>query len=195
MTAMDSTTGRPFQMLGDKLKALREQKQQTIPEVSGAVEIEAKTLEKIERGEQRPAEDILAVLISYFDIQEEEAMRLWRMAGYEETRTAASGNGAPTTTVELNQPIALNMPMDLRVVYTDMVHVMINDFGVIMNFMQTSGANNQPLAVARIGMSKDHARSVMEILDKSLKQSDKKRVPKMLKPAPKTTKKPDDKAS
>ncbi len=174
---------QPYRLLGENLKSRRQKLNQTVPEVSGAVEIDATTLERIESGEQRPAEEILALLISYFDLQEEDAVSLWHLAGYDERRTASSPSS--TTTFELNQPIAMMMPVDLRVVYTDMVHVTINNFGVVMNFMQTAGQGSQPLAISRIGMSKEHARSVLEILERSLKQSDDANKPKQLhKPSP-----------
>ena len=89
---------------------------------------------------------------------------MWELAGYNKQEDE--------TKVDINQSLAMIMPNDLRVVYTDMVHVMVNDFGVIMNFLQGAGPNNQPLAIARIGMSKEHAQSVLEILSKSLKQSE-----------------------
>lgn len=171
---------QPYQNLGEKLKAVRINQKRTLSEVSGAVEIDNTTLENIERGEQRPAEEILALLISYFEIKDEEATKLWKLAGYDDKSSTSS-------VFELNQPITMVMPMDLRVVYTDMVHVMINNYGVVMNFMQSSGQNNQPLAVSRIGMSKEHARSVLEILSQSLKQADKKDAPKLLKPSTKKT--------
>ncbi len=167
---------KPYRNLGDMLKSFREDKKQSIPEVSGAVEIEVQTLEKIETGEQRPAEEILALLISYFDIREEEATKLWELAGYNDVLDNSS-----QTTYDLNQQVAMVLPMDLRVVYTDMVHVMINDFGVVMNFMQGNGPKNQPLAVARIGMSHEHAKSVMDILAKSLDQAKQNKKPRLLK--------------
>lgn len=170
---MDKRVGKPYRSLGIKLKAFREGKKQTIPEVSGAVEIEAKVLEQIEQGEQRPAEDILALLISYFGVKEDEASKLWELAGYNELSNDSQS-------FDLGQQVAMVMPMDLRVVYTDMVHVMVNDFGVIMNFMQGNGPKNQPLAVARIGMSHEHARSVMDVLGKSLHQAQQKSAPKQL---------------
>ncbi len=174
---------QPYRLLGENLKSRRQKLNQTVPEVSGAVEIDATTLERIESGEQRPAEEILALLISYFDLQEEDAVSLWHLAGYDERRTTTSSSS--TATFELNQPIAMMMPVDLRVVYTDMVHVTINNFGVVMNFMQTAGQGSQPLAISRIGMSKEHARSVLEILERSLKQSDEANKPKLLhKPSP-----------
>lgn len=179
-------TQHPYQKLGDKLKSVRVGLKRSVSEVSGAVEIDDKALEQIERGEQRPAEEILALLISYFDLKDDEASNIWKLAGYDDKSTSSS-------VFELNQPIAMMMPMDLRVVYTDMVHVMINNYGVVMNFMQSSGQKNQPLAVSRIGMSKEHARSVLEILDQSLKQAEKQDAPKLLKPSSKKTDQADNK--
>ena len=173
-------SANPYKALGDKLKAARVLRKRTIAEASGAIELDEATFKKIELGEQRPAEDTLMVLISYLEIKEEDAGAIWDLAGY--------GDKSTQQTFELNQQIPLMMPMDLRVIYTDMVHVMINDFGVVMNFLQGAGQGNQPLAVARIGMSKEHAKSVLEILDKSLKQSEQRKVPKQLKPSAKPTK-------
>ena len=76
------------------------------------------------------------------------------------------------------------LPIDSRIVYTDMLHVMINNYGVVMNFMQSSGVSNQPMAVARVGMSLEHARSVVEILQKTIDQATAPVVSKAL-PAPK----------
>ncbi len=162
---MDGHMGQPYKALGEKLRAARLQRKRTLAEASGAIEVDLDTFKQIEQGKQRPAEDTLMVLISYLDIKEDEASQLWDLAGYHDANQSG-------TTFDLGQPVAMMMPMDLRVVYTDMVHVMINDFGVIMNFMQGAGQGNQPLAVARIGMSKEHAKSVLEILDKSLKQAE-----------------------
>ena len=170
----------PYKALGEKLRAARISRKKTIADASGAIEIDEATFKSIEQGKQRPAEDVLMVLISYLEIAEEEADKLWDLAGYGEANTSQN-------VIDLSQPVAMMMPMDLRVVYTDMVHVMINDFGVIMNFMQNAGPGNQPLAVARIGMSKTHAKSVLEILDKSLKQADQKRPRRQLKPLNKPT--------
>jgi DNA-binding XRE family transcriptional regulator len=186
---MNKDLGNPYQALGAKIKAARLSLKRTIAEASGAIELDEATFKQIERGEQRPAEDTLMVLISYLEIKEEDAAALWELAGYND---AKQGQG---TIFDLGQPVAMMMPMDLRVVYTDMVHVMINDFGVVMNFFQGTGQPGQqgaqPLAVARIGMSKEHAKSVLDILDKSLKQSEKQYDTKMLKPAPQQTDKSD----
>lgn len=175
----------PYLALGQKLKEARLRLKRTVAEASGAIEVNEDTLKKIEQGAKLPAEDTLEVLISYLEFKDEEASQIWSLAGYHEHDY--------NPMFDLPQPITMVIPSDPRVVYTDMVHVMINDFGVVMNFMQGAAPGTQPLAVARIGMSKEHAKSVIEILQKSLQQSeqhsDQRGKPKML-----PSSKPDNKA-
>ncbi len=160
----EKASRRPYRQLGSKLRSVRERQKQSVAEVSGAVEIDNALLEKIELGHERPSEDILMLIISYFDIKEDEAAVLWQLAGYNEE----PGQDEAKTTFELNQPVAMLMPVDLRIVYSDMVHVAVNKFGVVMNFMQSGGKGSQPLAISRIGMSKEHAQSVADLLQQSL---------------------------
>jgi hypothetical protein len=61
-----------------------------------------------------------------------------------------------------------------------MIQVMVNNYGVIINFMQGAGPGSQPMAVSRVGMSKEHARSVLEVLQKTLEQADNPPTPKRL---------------
>jgi transcriptional regulator with XRE-family HTH domain len=164
---------QPFERLGRQLKKMRVNRKESLAEVSGAVEIEADHLSVIEQGKNRPSEDILLLLISHFEIKEEEAEKLWELAGYLPDEP---------TTDDKHQAVVLNAE-DLKIVYTDMVHVSVNDFGVIMNFMQGGGPNSQPLAISRVGMSREHAISVLELLQKTLSAHQKQL------PSPKTSKK------
>lgn len=158
-----------YEPLGIHLKRLRQKRQESLAEVSGAVEIDIETLAKIEQGKSRPSEDILLLLISHFGAREDEATKLWEQAGYEQEKVPATN----MINDDLGQakPMVMVMPTDARIVYTDMVHVMVNNYGVVMNFMQGAGPNNQPLAVARIGMSREHAESVLSVLQQTLEQS------------------------
>lgn len=166
---------QPFKPLGSRLKQLRERLQETLSEVSGAVEIDVDALSSIEQGQNRPSEDILLLLISHFGIKEDEATKLWEMAGYGQSALPVShmvnddfGNSVQTVVV---------MPADTRIAYTDQVHVMVNNYGVIMNFLQTGSPNGQSQVVARLGMSKEHARSVLDVLGKTLTHSEPKALP------------------
>jgi transcriptional regulator with XRE-family HTH domain len=165
----------PFKTLGGQLKRLREKRQESLAEVSGAVEIDPDVLQAFEQGNERPAEDILLLLISHFATKDEVASKLWELAGYdrEELPMQYDGNTANEDLKNGTATMAQNTP----IVYTDMVHVMVNNYGVVMNFMQTAGNGNQPVAISRIGMSREHAQSVLEILQKTLSLSDPKSLP------------------
>jgi hypothetical protein len=171
----------PFEPLGKQLKRMRISRQESLAEVSGAVEIDIDDLQTIEQGVVCPNEDILMLLISHFGIKEDEAEKLWGLAGYDKS-------GLPIVTASNDdqalKPAVIVTPEDLKIVYTDMVHVSVNNFGVIMNFMQGAGPNSPPLAIARVGMSREHAESVVEILQKTLNASKPKELPE-----PKTSKK------
>lgn len=153
-------------MLGVRLKGLREKLRESMAEVSGAVEIEIDMLTDIELGKNRPSEDILLLMISHFAIKDDEATKLWELAGYEQADTGASNMSTDEFGTIKNAVMV--MPVDVRIAYTDMAHVMVNEHGVVMNFMQTNGLNNQPMVISRLGMSREHAKSVLELLQKTL---------------------------
>jgi transcriptional regulator with XRE-family HTH domain len=78
-----SESKTPYKSLGSHLKYVREQSRQSLMEVSGAVEIDQRSLERIEAGIERPAEDILLLLISHFGVADREAVQLWELANYD----------------------------------------------------------------------------------------------------------------
>ena len=166
----------PYRALGLRLRRVREHSQESLAEVSGAVEIELDALTDIEAGKARPSEDILMLLISHFSLKEDEAERMWELAGYEAS-TDGSQLGQSDTGSQAPQQTIMVMPGDVRIVYTDMLHIAVNDYGVVMNFLQGSGPKNPPLAIARVGMSREHAQSVLEVLQKTLAQSTPKQLP------------------
>ncbi len=165
----------PFKSLGGKLKQLREKRQESLAEVSGAVEIDPDVLQAYEQGSDRPAEDILLLLISHFATKDEVATKLWELAGYDREELPMQQAGNTVNEALSNAPVTL--ASSAPIVYTDMVHVMVNNYGVVMNFMQTAGNSQQPMAISRIGMSREHAQSVLEILQKTLSLSDPKTLP------------------
>lgn len=150
----------PFAPLGRSLKSMRVKRQESLAEVSGAVEIEVDHLAVIEQGKNRPSEDILLLLISHFEIKEEAAEKLLELAGY-------NPDVKEVETSDQKQTVMVT-PDDLKIIYTDLVHVSVNNFGVIMNFMQGGAPNSPPLAIARVGMSREHAMSVLDVLQKTL---------------------------
>ena len=168
----------PYQKLGYQLLRLRQKRQESVAEVSGAVEIEPRTLERFEQGFELPSEDILLLLISHFNIRDDEAVQLWELAGYDHSDNR--GTEAPQLT---KQPIVMLMGMDARVMYTNGVSISVDPSGVIMNFTQYTDPTQQSVAVARVGMSREQAEQVLQTLQQVLLRDKYSGGPKSL-PAP-----------
>lgn len=174
---MSTESSQPFGELGQRLKSLREHNQETLEDASGAAEIDPPMLQAYEDGIDRPAEDILHVLLHHFDVSDDVAEELWHLAGYQPFRqdksTAQADDGSFQPT-----PAMFVLPIDGRILYSDMVHVGVNKQGVVLNFMQNVGPDNKTMPVSRIGMSKDHARALVQLLQDCLNHSGPKQLPR-----------------
>jgi transcriptional regulator with XRE-family HTH domain len=158
----------PFKMLGNHLKYLREQLKESVVEASGAVEIDAADLERIEQGQERPSEDILLLLIQHYNMQDQEAVQLWELAGYDGDYSPHKQKiEANTAALLQNKQMVMLLAMDMRTMYSDGIDISINQAGLTLNFTQTTG-DNQHTAVGRIGMSYDQAQEVMKTLEQAL---------------------------
>jgi transcriptional regulator with XRE-family HTH domain len=155
----------PYRPLGRRLKALREKARESLAEVSGAVEIDVRELASFELGQSRPNEEVLLMLISHFSAQDEEAVQLWELAGYGVTKVSSAQMISDIS-------ISAQAPNNNPILFTDVVDIMVNNYGVVMNFMQSSGSNSKPTTVSRIGMSREHAKSVLQILQVTLSQTE-----------------------
>ena len=148
----------PYKALGVRLKRVRERSSESLVEASGAVEIDSNLLGEIERGLNRPSEDVLLLLISHFGLKEDEATKLWELAGYDKQ----DGMISDISTGDLSQPQqVMVMPMDARIVYTDVVHVMANNYGVVMNLLKTlqdAGATTAQLITQPPGAASSRAK-------------------------------------
>lgn len=172
----------PYQKLGHRLLSLRQSRQESVAEVSGAVEIEPGALERFERGLELPSEDILLLLISHFDIQDDEAVQLWELAGYDQNDHA--GEAQPQQHMS-KQPVLMVLGLDSRIVYSNGVHVSADPSGIVMSFTQYADPTQQAVAVARVGMSRAQAEKVLETLQQVLLRDKYAGGPKSL-PAPQT---------
>jgi len=155
-----------YRTLGRQLKELRTRANESLAEASGAVEIDVRELASFELGKARPTEDVLLLLISHFSAKDDEAIKLWETAGYAMEKIPVSHGMS-------REPEALSISTDNRILFTDVVDIVVNNYGVIMNFMQTGPANtSQP--VARVGMSREHAKSILQILQATIAQTEPK---------------------
>jgi transcriptional regulator with XRE-family HTH domain len=159
-----SEQNAPFVTLGRHLKYVREQLQQSVAEVSGAVEIDERTLQNIEAGEEKPAEDILLLLISYYGLQDQQAVQLWELADYD---ADAPDQIRPDIDLANAKGIVMLLAVDTRTMYSDGVDISANNAGVTMNFTQATG-KSQSSPVSRVGMSIGQAEEVARQLQLAL---------------------------
>jgi transcriptional regulator with XRE-family HTH domain len=162
---IDSNT--PFVALGKHLKFVREQSRQSLSEVSGAVEIDEAMLERIEAGKERPAEDILLLLISHFGVQDQEAIQLWELANYDgeipdQIRQDNSNFQSST------KPIVMLVAMDMRTLYSDGLDIQCTKAGITLNYTQSAGRQAKAMPIARIGMSYEQAERVVDAMQRAL---------------------------
>jgi transcriptional regulator with XRE-family HTH domain len=174
---MSKESEAPFVSLGKRLRSLRTRKRESIAEAAGAVEIAEEELEQIEEGNRRPTEEILMLLINHFGTREDEAVQLWEMAGYDADE---DHDDLQNEANQLAKTIVLAVTMDPRIMYSDTVQVNGNKHGIVMNFMQPGGGNLPAMPVSRIGMSREQARKLADLLDETLTLLDKADKPRQL---------------
>lgn len=64
-------------LLSDKLKELREQAKQPQRKVAAALDIDTVTYSKIENGKYMPNRDFVLRLVSFFECDSEQLIKLW----------------------------------------------------------------------------------------------------------------------
>lgn len=166
MSEVNSGKNQPYVSLGKHLKHLRERLNETVAEVSGAVEIDADALERIERGSERPSEDILMLLISHFNMQDQEAVQLWELAGYDDQKQPFNLQEELKAS---GKPVVMLFAMDMRTMYSDGLDIVTNKSGVTLSFTQSAG-NDQTIPVARVGMSLEQAEKAVALLQQAILQ-------------------------
>lgn len=179
---------KPFIDLGGTLKRLRQQQKESLAEAAGAVELAEEDLLRIEQGYERPSEEILMLLIKHFSMLEDEAVQLWELAGYDKIET---DDDESTETRGTTKSIVMTIAMDPRVMYSDSVHIAGNPNGIVFTFLQPGGGQLPALPVSRVGMSRDQAQKMLELLKDTLEQLDRVPAPKQLPPTGDTPKNTD----
>ena len=168
---MGNIHNTPYASLGSALRAIRLREKESLLEVSEAIEISGERLALIENGELRPTEDILELMIAHYSIGDHEADKLWDLAGYKKQDESQQNMHM--------QAFMLGI-IPQHILYTDSVQVSVNDYGITLNFMQQAVNGSQQVPIARIGMSKDHTKSMIALLEKALHEAVEE--PKKLEP-------------
>ncbi len=116
-----------------------------------------------------PPAEVLDMLISHFLLTEDQAQDLRDLADDQTDDTEGTLAGAMEDI--LSKQLVMFMPVDSRVVYTDSMQATVNESGVILQFMQQA-PNGQTAPISRVGMSREHAEKVIEVLQNTLQHHD-----------------------
>lgn len=179
---------RPFESFGNKLRIYRQRNRKNITSASKALKIDRTHLSKLENGHERPSQKVMLAIVSHYSLSVAETAELWALAGYQHG-WGGTQQGKGVTGMDLNgigtankppqgaTQLQINTPADKPILYCDSVFVSSNQFGVVMDFVQagfgaTTTANKQQLnVVSRVGMSREHAKVMLETLLKNLEMS------------------------
>lgn len=170
-------------MLGSKLRMLRKKINESLAEAAGAVEIDESMLRRIEQGEERPTEEILMLLINHFRMSDSDAMQLWELAGYDQKQDDAFDDMHGAHADQLKRTIVMAVALDPRIMYSDSVHVAGNPNGIVLNFLQSGVGAMPSMPVSRVGMSREQAKQLVQLLQSTLDALDNPPKPKQLPPS------------
>jgi len=177
---MPNIEDHPYRAFGAKIKHFREQWKQSVSEVSGTLEIDEIFLHDIESGKTLPTDNQLDMIINHFLLTIEQAEELRTLAQSNVDHIADGLIGGVEDM--LMKQLVMYMPVEQRVVYTDGMNVTVNRHGVVLQFTQNSagGPKLKSNVVCQVGMSREHAEKVVEVLKKTLSDHDKSRNAKQL---------------
>lgn len=165
-------SSKPQKKIGGYLKQKRERLNESVAEVSYAVEIDIELLNRIENGQELPSEDILILLLSHFNVEEKVARKILELAGYD--LGAVSTSASPED--QLKQQVFMLMPGN-QVMYTDQVNIQPSKNGVILNIMQP-GMGESAIPISRVGLTREQAEELINDLRDNL--ANKSTAPKLL---------------
>lgn len=158
----------PFAALGAKIRLYREQWNQSLSEVSGTLELDEAVLQAIESGKTLPTEDVLDMIIEHFLLTDEQADDLIKIIDDYDANTQE--NLVKGLEELVNKQMIMVMPVDNKVVYTDSMQATVNKGGVVLQFFQSAAGQNLP--VSKVGMSREHAEKMIEVLQNTIKSFD-----------------------
>lgn len=148
---------KPFENFGQLLKNLRRQKRMTLKILARALGTDHSYISKLESGLQRPSKSLLNQIINVFELNNQQAFDIFKLVGYKRGVISSMQEDQEQHKTEL-----LIRP-DQLTLYSDAVRVEANPYGFVLSFAQTLGPNQQ-IVVSRIGMSKEHIKSFIKVL-------------------------------
>lgn len=164
-----------FKSFGNIIRSYRDKRGETITQAAKVMGMGRSYLSKLEHGHEQPSQKILSDLVSHYSLSKVEAIHLSELAGYEGGVVAVNPIQRKEVFKMEKKQIPkgkkfkeIKVPDNIQVLYSDSVFVTSSQWGVVFDFAQNVGSTNTQNVVARIGMSKEHARALMNVIQKRL---------------------------
>lgn len=159
----NNPSAKPYQQLGQRLRRIRESQHQTIEDVANSIEVDNNLLIRIEDGSLRPDEEIMDLLVSHYNIQDQLVDQLYELAGYSFDQNEDVLNETLSSALGLSKQIMLFFnPLESRVIYTDGFHIDYNYHGAQLVFTQSSAKGYN--TVSQLGMSYEMLENVSKTI-------------------------------
>lgn len=167
---------KKYAPLGEKLKKYRQDLGLTAKDIAHVTNTSRSYITRLENGYEKPQFSILSILISHYSLSGREASELLTLAGYPTGGVIVPQEGREVFKIDKSKnpnEIQVNLPNDLKALYSDSMFVHLSPFGLVLDFAQTVGpTNQQQTVVSRIGMSKEHAKAMVEVIQRKLEEKD-----------------------
>ncbi|CAN5422560.1 hypothetical protein BH09PAT4_BH09PAT4_02810 [soil metagenome] len=169
--------------IGKELRAIRKMSGESIEVAAKQLSIDRTHLNKIELGFYPPSEELLNKILAHFSVEGIKANQLRSILRRGEVEhVVVEGvkrkEGLMEQKIQANDPsqsVQVSFdPNKIQVLYSDSIMVGSTDYGLTMDIAQTAPGNpQQQFIVARIGMSFDHAKKLLEAINDHLQKNER----------------------
>lgn len=168
--------------LGIQLRKLRKLHGQSLAITANAINTDRAYLNKIELGKIKPSQRLLDKILVHFSVEGNMTTMLKQLAGHAPLNFALvderkDSNSMAQQSMPMAMPqqmaqVAIN-PAQTPVLYTDSVIVSSSEFGLVLDIAQAFGGGLQQNVVARIGMSYEHAKKLIERIHEQIEKNER----------------------
>lgn len=161
---------------------MRDKTKKSLFEVSRVVGIDKTFLSKLENGDRRPSITVLNSLLNFYKADRSIFDELYALSGFPNV-SSRNLNQLKTERKEVygtmnQEPVnrdsqpqtQINVPNNLPILYSDSVWVTASPFGLVFDFGQRMGPTSNVNVVSRVGLSKEHAVALLEVLAGKIKE-------------------------
>ncbi len=155
-------------MFGKLLKGHRKKTGKSLKAVGKDIGINYSYLSKIEKGIQRPSVELLNKLVTYYKLNNSQTGKIFHFAGYKREEVTMNNQSQFNKSNQNKTQISID-PKNNQILYTDHIHVTSSPFGLVLDIGQKMGPTTKAFIVSRIGMSAEHAKALVNLLNRALK--------------------------